>query len=277
MRSSARTLSTLSARLSRRGLIGFVTTISTVGSRPASTDADGFAPSASRLSLPPLQHGYTRLYLVRHGETDWNVEGRIQGRTDNELNDNGRAQARDVSEALADAPIDCIVSSSLRRAIMTADAVAVNHPNAQRSKDARFAEMCFGGDVPLPTPLDHLACVVCHLSPCLITSLLSSQTLKARSCESSSPSTRSTFDGGEPAKATLPFLEPEAKVPPRFQSAVSRDCGRSASLVHCLQHSATCALLHMAASTKSSSPPCKATWPRPPISSRATRVSTSSI
>ena len=44
------------------------------------------ASSRIGLSLPPLQDGEQRLYLVRHGETDWNVDGRIQGATDNILN-----------------------------------------------------------------------------------------------------------------------------------------------------------------------------------------------
>ena len=41
-----------------------------------------------------------RLYLVRHGETDWNIENKIQGRTDTELNEKGRQQAQELAGVL---------------------------------------------------------------------------------------------------------------------------------------------------------------------------------
>ncbi|MBI1215382.1 MAG: hypothetical protein GC185_06145 [Alphaproteobacteria bacterium] len=59
-------------------------------------------------------------YFVRHGETDWNKQGLIQGRTDIPLNDTGRAQARRAIETIAGLPIDLIVSSDLARAHETA-------------------------------------------------------------------------------------------------------------------------------------------------------------
>lgn len=41
------------------------------------------------------------IYLVRHGETDWNLESKIQGQTDTPLNENGRKQARELAEKIS--------------------------------------------------------------------------------------------------------------------------------------------------------------------------------
>ncbi len=66
----------------------------------------------------------TRLYLIRHGETDWNVEGRWQGQADVPLNARGREQAQRVARALRDVPFAAIYSSDLSRARETAEALA---------------------------------------------------------------------------------------------------------------------------------------------------------
>ncbi|KQM37236.1 histidine phosphatase family protein [Microbacterium sp. Leaf203] len=69
----------------------------------------------------------TILTLVRHGETAWNYEGRIQGSTDIPLNDTGRLQARGIAETLAAEYAGrevVVVSSDLGRAAETADIIA---------------------------------------------------------------------------------------------------------------------------------------------------------
>jgi len=66
----------------------------------------------------------TRLVVVRHGETAWNVEQRVQGQLDIPLNETGRRQAARLAEALAGEGLSAIYSSDLTRAAETAAAVA---------------------------------------------------------------------------------------------------------------------------------------------------------
>ena len=66
----------------------------------------------------------TRLCLIRHGQTDWNLEGRYQGQSDVPLNDNGRAQARSIVEKLKGRNFSAIYSSDLSRARETAEPIA---------------------------------------------------------------------------------------------------------------------------------------------------------
>lgn len=66
-----------------------------------------------------------RIIVVRHGETDWNKEGRYQGDLDIPLNERGLRQAERLSQALASERIDIIFSSPLRRALETAKAIAM--------------------------------------------------------------------------------------------------------------------------------------------------------
>jgi len=67
----------------------------------------------------------TRILAIRHGETLWNVDTRIQGHLNIDLNDTGRWQAERVGHALAEEPIQAIYSSDLRRAFETAQAIAM--------------------------------------------------------------------------------------------------------------------------------------------------------
>jgi 2,3-bisphosphoglycerate-dependent phosphoglycerate mutase len=62
----------------------------------------------------------TRIIAIRHGETSWNVDTRIQGQLDIPLSDNGRSQAARMAAALGDEPISAIYSSDLSRAWETA-------------------------------------------------------------------------------------------------------------------------------------------------------------
>lgn len=80
---------------------------------------------------------------MRHGQTDWNAQGRIQGHTDIPLNDHGHQQARDAVDRIRGLPITRIISSDLSRALDTA------RPAAQAlglpvTTDARLRERCFG-------------------------------------------------------------------------------------------------------------------------------------
>ncbi|MCI8759704.1 MAG: histidine phosphatase family protein [Clostridia bacterium] len=64
-----------------------------------------------------------KLYVVRHGQTDWNVEKRFQGRTDTLLTHAGRQQAKNLSETFKNIDVDFILSSPLQRAIDTANII----------------------------------------------------------------------------------------------------------------------------------------------------------
>src|ERR1051326_3352209 len=69
----------------------------------------------------------TRLFVVRHGVTAWNAEGRWQGHTDVSLTDEGIAQAHGVARRLAKERVDAVWSSDLSRARMTAEIIAEHH------------------------------------------------------------------------------------------------------------------------------------------------------
>ena len=69
----------------------------------------------------------TTILLARHGETDWNREGRFQGHADPPLNRTGRAQAVDLSAALMAEQLAAVYSSPLRRALETAEVLATSH------------------------------------------------------------------------------------------------------------------------------------------------------
>ena len=98
--------------------------------------------------------GATRIIAIRHGETAWNAEARLQGHLDIDLNARGRWQAQRLAQALADEDIAAIYSSDLSRARATAQAIAnaastASNPSANTpTGEVRFhtglRERCFG-------------------------------------------------------------------------------------------------------------------------------------
>ncbi|NDJ54292.1 MAG: histidine phosphatase family protein [Chloroflexi bacterium] len=83
------------------------------------------------------------LYLVRHGETQYNADGRFQGVTDVPLNELGRKQAAAVGERFKSMNFDVIYSSDLQRAQETAKAISAHHQK-EIILDQRLREIDFG-------------------------------------------------------------------------------------------------------------------------------------
>ncbi len=83
------------------------------------------------------------IYIVRHGETVWNKEKRIQGTADIKLNEYGEELAKKTGEALINVNFDCIYSSPLIRAYTTAQLIRGNR-DIPIIKDERIKEVSFG-------------------------------------------------------------------------------------------------------------------------------------
>jgi len=94
-------------------------------------------------STGPQTLAYTHLIVIRHGETAWNRERRLQGQIDIPLNETGRAQARALAEALAGEPIDAVYTSDLGRAMETAAPLAETL-GLQVRRERRLRERCYG-------------------------------------------------------------------------------------------------------------------------------------
>ena len=86
----------------------------------------------------------TRIVAVRHGETAWNAETRIQGQLDIALNATGEWQARRLAEALAGESLAAVYTSDLLRAHRTASVVAEFHQQQQLKTDKGLRERAFG-------------------------------------------------------------------------------------------------------------------------------------
>jgi len=105
----------------------------------------------------------TRLYLIRHGETLWNREKRLQGHLDIGLNETGLWQAEQVGRHLAQRPLQAIISSDLSRAADTAQAIAQHH-SISLQLDELLRERHYGNmqgltydEVAAHHPRNHLA------------------------------------------------------------------------------------------------------------------------
>lgn len=96
----------------------------------------------------------THIQLIRHGETDWNIENRYQGTTDIPLNATGRAQARALAATMQGESWDHITSSPLSRAMETARAVAgaIGIAEDEIVPDPRVMERAYGEAEGLTLP-----------------------------------------------------------------------------------------------------------------------------
>lgn len=86
----------------------------------------------------------TRIFLARHGETDWNLRGKLQGHTDIPLNESGRAQAAALATRLATERVASVTTSNLSRAgetgAIVARALLLDAPHV----NLELRERCFG-------------------------------------------------------------------------------------------------------------------------------------
>lgn len=86
-----------------------------------------------------------KLYLVRHGETNWNKERKIQGQADIPLNEFGRSLARKTGAGLENISFDTCFSSPLERAVETAELILAGRDGSVPViRDERIVEMAFG-------------------------------------------------------------------------------------------------------------------------------------
>lgn len=85
----------------------------------------------------------TRLYVTRHGETEWNVQKRMQGRKNSPLTERGMEQARKLGERMQSLNLDVIYSSPSERAVRTAELIRGNRDIAI-TQDEHFYEIHMG-------------------------------------------------------------------------------------------------------------------------------------
>ncbi|KAF7848661.1 hypothetical protein BT93_L1756 [Corymbia citriodora subsp. variegata] len=119
----------------------------------ADKDCNGIAQSVQ------IGEDYAEIVVVRHGETEWNADGRFQGILDVELNEIGRRQAIAVGERLSrEGKISAIYSSDLKRALETANLIAAACGGLEVIKDPGLRERNLG---QLQGLQPHVAASVC--------------------------------------------------------------------------------------------------------------------
>ena len=92
----------------------------------------------------PDQIGDSRIFLVRHGETNWNKEGRFQGQINIPLNNNGKNQAKKASEYLNEINFNKAFSSSMDRPYETAQIILQNSSDIEITKIKELVEISHG-------------------------------------------------------------------------------------------------------------------------------------
>jgi phosphoserine phosphatase len=98
------------------------------------------------LPIPDVRktHNAVRLLLVRHGETDWNRQGRFQGQIDVPLNETGHQQAQQAADFLSIVPLDFAVTSSMKRPKETAQAILKQQAEMPLGEEPNFREISHG-------------------------------------------------------------------------------------------------------------------------------------
>ena len=92
-----------------------------------------------------------KIIAVRHGQTDWNALGKIQGNMDFPLNEKGREQAHQTAQLLQPGTVDVVMASTLKRAVETAEIISEQLGiNGEVIKDKRLCERDFGDYDGLP-------------------------------------------------------------------------------------------------------------------------------
>lgn len=90
-----------------------------------------------------MKNHYCTFYVVRHGQTVWNVEKRVQGQKDSPLTEEGKKQAKETGEKLKHIQFDAIFSSDSGRALQTAEIIKIEHSLAVQTTKA-LRERAFG-------------------------------------------------------------------------------------------------------------------------------------